>query len=152
MKRGREANMVNRGVRENLSEAERANTRRYAIVIDWSHDDQLFLVSIPDFPGAHTHGRTRAEAAEMGEEVIALLLDGETNPPAARFTAVDYPVRPEADVHEAPPAWRPDNDGHSPAARVSNSTGRHPLPLMVEPSLGRALHDRERTKNERPHP
>jgi hypothetical protein len=29
-----------------------------------------------------------------------LLLDGKTNPPAARFTAVSYPVRPEAEVHE----------------------------------------------------
>jgi predicted RNase H-like HicB family nuclease len=74
--------------------------RRYAMVIEWSDEDQLFLVSIPDFPGAHTHGRTRAEAAEMGEEAIALLLDGEVNPPAARFTAMDYPVRPEAKVRE----------------------------------------------------
>ena len=74
--------------------------RRYAMVIEWSDEDQLFLVSLPDWPGAHTHGRTRAEAAEMGEEVIALLLDGEMNPPAARFTAMDYPVRPEANVRE----------------------------------------------------
>lgn len=74
--------------------------RRYALVIEWSDDDQLFLVSIPDFPGAHTHGRTRAEAAEMGEEAIALLIDGESHPPAARFTAMDYPVRPEAEVRE----------------------------------------------------
>ena len=92
--------MVKHGDREHLSEAERARVRRYALVIEWSDEDQLFLVSIPDFPGTHTHGRTRAEAAEMGEEAIALLLDGETNPPAARFTAMDYPVRPEAEVRE----------------------------------------------------
>ena len=61
-------------------------------------------MSIPDFPGAHTHGRTRSEAAEMGEEAIALLLDGETSPPAARFTAMSYPVRPEAEVRELDPA------------------------------------------------
>ncbi|MCC7021400.1 MAG: type II toxin-antitoxin system HicB family antitoxin [Thermomicrobiales bacterium] len=61
---------------------------------------QLFLVTIPDFPGTHTHGHTRAEAAEMGEEVIALLLDGLANPPAPRFTAMPYPVRPEAEVRE----------------------------------------------------
>jgi predicted RNase H-like HicB family nuclease len=74
--------------------------RRYAMVIEWSDEDQLFLVSIPDFPGAHTHGRTRAEAAAMGEEVIALLLDGEVKPPPARFTALSYPVRREAEVGE----------------------------------------------------
>jgi predicted RNase H-like HicB family nuclease len=75
-----------------------ATVRRYAMVIEWSDEDQLFLVSIPDFPDAHTHGRTRAEAAAMGEEVIALLLQGNADPPPARFTAMSYPVRPEAEV------------------------------------------------------
>ena len=89
------------------ADGEWTKVRRYALVIEWSDEDQLFLVSIPDFPGAHTHGRTRAEAAEMGEEAIALLLDGETNPPAARFTAMDYPVRPEAEVRELASAGRP---------------------------------------------
>ena len=74
--------------------------RRYAMVIEWSDEDQLFLVSIPDFPSAHTHGRTRAEAAAMGEEIIALLLDGEVKPPPARFTAMSYPIRREAEVGE----------------------------------------------------
>jgi antitoxin HicB len=89
------------------ADGEWTKVRRYAMVIEWSDEDQLFLVSIPDFPGAHTHGRTRAEAAEMGEEGIALLLDGESNPPPARFTAMDYPVRPEAEVRE------PASAGHS---------------------------------------
>lgn len=77
------------------------------MVIEWSDEDQLFLVSFPDCPGAHTHGRTRAEAAEMGEEVIALLLDGETNPPAPRFTAMDSPIRPAADVRDLATTGRP---------------------------------------------
>ena len=81
-------------------DADPAMVRRYAMVIEWSDEDQLFLVSIPDFPGAHTHGRTRAEAAAMGEEVIALLLHGAANPPPARFTAMSYSVRPEAEVGE----------------------------------------------------
>jgi predicted RNase H-like HicB family nuclease len=89
------------------AEAEWEKVRRYAMVIEWSDEDQLFLVSIPDFPGAHTHGRTRAEAATMGEEVIALLLDGEADPPAARFTAMSYPVRPEAEVRELARAGHP---------------------------------------------
>ena len=84
----------------NVPDPEWEKVRRYAMVIEWSDEDQLFLVSIPDFPGAHTHGRTRTEAAAMGEEVIALLLDGDVDPPPARFTAVSYPVRPEAEVSE----------------------------------------------------
>ena len=83
-----------------IPDSEWEKVRRYAIVIEWSDEDQLFLVSIPDFPGAHTHGRTRAEAAAMGEEIIALLLDGEVKPPRARFTAMSYSVRPEAEVGE----------------------------------------------------
>jgi len=83
-----------------IPDPEWENVRRYAMVIEWSDEDQLFLVSIPDFPGAHTHGRTRAEAAAMGEEVIALLLDSEVNPPPARFTAMSYSIRPEAEVGE----------------------------------------------------
>jgi hypothetical protein len=83
-------------VREDPREAERARVRRYAMVIEWS-----------DFPGAHTHGRTRAAAAEMGEEIIALLLHGDTDPPAAWFTAMDYSVRPEAEVRELASAGRP---------------------------------------------
>ena len=84
----------------NRPDPEWERVRRYAMVIEWSDEDQLFLVSIPDFPGAHTHGRTRAEAAAMGEEVIALLLHGEANPPPPRFTAMAYPVRPETEVSE----------------------------------------------------
>lgn len=87
--------------------SEWARVRRQAMVIEWSDEDQLFLVSIPDFPGAHTHGGARAEAAEMAEELIALLLDGETNPPAAQFTAMDYPIRPEGDVRELATTGRP---------------------------------------------
>jgi predicted RNase H-like HicB family nuclease len=84
----------------NVADPEWEKVRRYAMVIEWSDEDQLFLVSIPDFPGTHTHGRTRAEAAAMGEEVIALLLNGEVKPPLARFTAMPYPVRPEAEIGE----------------------------------------------------
>lgn len=84
----------------NTPDPEWEKMRRYAMVIEWSDEDQLFLVSIPDFPGAHTHGRTRAEAAAMGEEIIALLLDDEVNPPPARFTAMSYSIRPEAEVGE----------------------------------------------------
>ena len=84
----------------NVPDPEWEKVRRYAMVIEWSDEDQLFVVSIPDFPGAHTHGRTRAEAAAMGEEIIVLLLNGEVNPPPARFTAMSYPIRPEAEVGE----------------------------------------------------
>jgi predicted RNase H-like HicB family nuclease len=98
--RSKEAIVVDRIGEDNVSAPAWEQVRRYAMVIEWSDADQCFLVSIPDFPGAHTHGETRAEAAAMGEEVIALLLAGERNPPPPRFTAMAYPVRPEAEVRD----------------------------------------------------
>jgi predicted RNase H-like HicB family nuclease len=72
--------------------------RRYALVIEWSDEDQAFLATAPDLPGVRTHGSRRAEAAEMGEEVVTLWLHGRGEHPAARFTAMPYRVRPDADA------------------------------------------------------
>jgi predicted RNase H-like HicB family nuclease len=83
---------------DSLTEEELVAVRRYALVIEWSDEDQVFLATAPDLPGVRTHGSTRAEAAEMGEEAIALWLDGQQNLPAARFTAMPYRVRPDADA------------------------------------------------------
>jgi len=56
----------------NLTTEQRDAVRRYALVIEWSDEDAVFLAVAPDLPGVVTHGRTRAEAAAMGEEGIAL--------------------------------------------------------------------------------
>jgi predicted RNase H-like HicB family nuclease len=55
-----------------LTPEELAEARRYALVIEWSPEDGAFVVSVPDIPGIHTHGETRVEAAEMGDQVVAL--------------------------------------------------------------------------------
>jgi predicted RNase H-like HicB family nuclease len=82
-----------------------AEARRYALVIEWSDEDQVFIVSAPDLPGLRTHGASREEAVMMGEEAVVLWLGanrrlGRAAPPAG-FTALPYPVRPEAEVREA---------------------------------------------------
>ncbi len=70
---------------------------RYSMVIQWSDEDQLFLVIIPEFADSEaytlrdaslraslrasrvvmpcTHGKTREEASLNGEEVIELYLE-----------------------------------------------------------------------------
>jgi predicted RNase H-like HicB family nuclease len=78
--------------------------RRYALVIEWSDEDQVFIVSAPDLPGLRTHGATREEAVAMGEEAVVLWLGanqrlGRPIPPAS-FTALPYQVRREANVRE----------------------------------------------------
>jgi predicted RNase H-like HicB family nuclease len=51
---------------------------RYTMIIQWSEDDQLFLVTIPEFVELVlmpcTHGKTREEAIRNGEEVIEMYL------------------------------------------------------------------------------
>lgn len=52
---------------------------QYSMIVQWSKEDQLFLVIIPEF--SHlvvmpcTHGKTRAEAIKNGEEVIEMYLE-----------------------------------------------------------------------------
>jgi len=49
------------------------------MMIQWSNEDQLFLVTIPEFSERVvmpcTHGETREEAIQNGEEVIAMYLE-----------------------------------------------------------------------------
>ena len=51
---------------------------QYSMVVQWSEADRLFLVTIPEFADRVvmpcTHGKTRAEAIQNGEEVIDLYL------------------------------------------------------------------------------
>jgi antitoxin HicB len=49
----------------------------YSIVIQWSDDDNAFLVHLPEFPSQHfvTHGATYDEALQNGLEVIELLVE-----------------------------------------------------------------------------
>jgi predicted RNase H-like HicB family nuclease len=45
------------------------------MVIEWSDDDQIFVVTVPDFRRLGTHGTTREDAGRMGEEAIATWLE-----------------------------------------------------------------------------
>jgi predicted RNase H-like HicB family nuclease len=51
---------------------------RYSMIIQWSDEDRLFLVTIPEFAAIVTmpctHGKTREEAIRSAEEVIEMYL------------------------------------------------------------------------------
>ena len=53
---------------------------RYSMTIQWSDEDRLFLVTVPEFKGRVampcTHGETREEAIQNGEEVINMYVEG----------------------------------------------------------------------------
>ncbi|WP_067767691.1 type II toxin-antitoxin system HicB family antitoxin [Nostoc sp. NIES-3756] len=52
---------------------------QYSMIIQWSDEDQLFLVTIPEFSDRvimpYTHGKTREEAIHNGKEVIEMYLE-----------------------------------------------------------------------------
>ncbi len=70
---------------------------RYSMLIQWSDEDQSFVVSLPEFgPYCKTHGATYAEAAKNGHEALKLLVEtyqaeGRTLPqPATLQTVSDF--------------------------------------------------------------
>ncbi len=52
---------------------------RYSMTVQWSDEDQLFLLTIPEFADRVmmpcTHGETREVAIRNGEEVIEMYLE-----------------------------------------------------------------------------
>jgi antitoxin HicB len=63
----------------------------YSMIIQWSDEDQVYIVTLPEFgPYAKTHGETYEEAARMGLEVIEMLIEsclkaGEQLPEPVKF-------------------------------------------------------------------
>ena len=45
----------------------------YSMVIQWSDEDQVYVVTFPEFGGCRTHGETYKKAAKAGEEVLELV-------------------------------------------------------------------------------
>jgi len=50
-------------------------TSRYRMLIEWSEEDQVFIVTLPEFPSDRTHGTSYEEAAKNGREVLDLLIE-----------------------------------------------------------------------------
>ena len=82
----------------NITEADTAAAMRYAIIVEWSPEDDVYVVSVPDFPEIHTHGATREEAVAMANEAIALALA------AARRGGRVAPPPTFSALHQASPA------------------------------------------------
>lgn len=51
-----------------------SETPHYSIVIEWSDEDQVYVVSLPEWGDlVHTHGDTYEEALQQGKELLELL-------------------------------------------------------------------------------
>lgn len=76
-----------------------AGARRYSMLVQWSPEDGVWIVTVPELGNAKTHSTTPAEAVEMGAEMVAAYLGmrrrrGEPVPEPGLFGsgAVEAPV------------------------------------------------------------
>jgi predicted RNase H-like HicB family nuclease len=46
------------------------NVKRYSMIIEWSDEDQAYIVTVPELPGCRTHGDTYEEAIKQGQDAI----------------------------------------------------------------------------------
>lgn len=65
---------------------------RYSMVIEWSDEDQAFVVTVPELPGCKTHGETYEEAVSQAQDAItswitARQLSGRPIPAPRRYHA-----------------------------------------------------------------
>lgn len=81
-----------------ITEEDATAALHYAVVIEWSTEDDAFVVSVPDFPEIHTHGATREEVATMANDVIALTMA------AARQSGRALPLPAFSALHHTGPA------------------------------------------------
>ncbi|MGK7946930.1 MAG: type II toxin-antitoxin system HicB family antitoxin [Microcystaceae cyanobacterium] len=52
------------------------NKPHYTIIIQWSDEDQCYVVSLPEWGEyCHTHGETYEEALTNAQEVLDLLIE-----------------------------------------------------------------------------
>ena len=52
----------------------------YSMLIQWSDEDEVFVVTLPEFGGCMTHGATYKEAVKHGEEVLEMLIEDHAGP------------------------------------------------------------------------
>lgn len=46
----------------------------WRLVIEWSDEDGVYVVTVPELPGCMTHGATPEEAVRQGRDAIATWL------------------------------------------------------------------------------
>ncbi|KAM3091155.1 type II toxin-antitoxin system HicB family antitoxin [Phormidesmis sp. 146-35] len=69
---------------------------RYSMVIQWSDEDNLYLVHLPEFPWQQfvTHGKTYEEAAKNGHEVLETFIEMFQDEGKPLPEPIAYPEKP----------------------------------------------------------
>lgn len=66
--------------------------KHYSMIIEWSDEDQAYIVTVPELPGCRTHGNTYEEAVRQGQDAIeswimVALADNDPLPSPRRYVA-----------------------------------------------------------------
>ena len=48
---------------------------KYTVILEFSIEDQVYLVNVPAFPEVHTFGETVEEATDNAKEAVALAVE-----------------------------------------------------------------------------
>ena len=56
-------------------DSERSDNPGYFMLIEWSREDQAYIVSVPELPGCVSHGATYEEAVSEGKDAIESWVD-----------------------------------------------------------------------------
>jgi predicted RNase H-like HicB family nuclease len=51
------------------------SNQHYSMFIQWSDEDQVYIVTVPELPGCKTHGKTYEEAVKQGQYAIEGWID-----------------------------------------------------------------------------
>jgi predicted RNase H-like HicB family nuclease len=79
----------------------KAKKPHYTVIIQWDEEDQIFVVSLPEWgSGCKTHGATYEEAAKNAQEVLELLMEGSNDLPSEKH--FQYPGADVVKLREAP--------------------------------------------------
>ncbi|MBF6614073.1 MAG: type II toxin-antitoxin system HicB family antitoxin [Chloroflexi bacterium] len=80
--------------------------KRYSMIIEWSDEDDAYIVTVPELPGCRTHGNSYEEAVQQAQYAVegwidAALADGQSIPPPSVFTYWSpFPEATEAAIQQ----------------------------------------------------
>ncbi len=49
--------------------------KHYSMLIQWSDEDDAYIVTVPELPGCVTHGATYEQAVQQGQDAIESWID-----------------------------------------------------------------------------
>jgi predicted RNase H-like HicB family nuclease len=100
----RSATKKAKSTRRSRQSLKRASPDDYQMVILWSDEDRCYVVTLPAWQNARTHGATLEEAVRNAREVLTLLIEsasehGEPIPPAERRFSGNLRLRLPVSLH-----------------------------------------------------